>query len=447
MSDNKTDAFDSGAGMWRDYAEQYGLITARVICLRYLDLQARTTDESERVFCQELREAMTMERNFSDVVVYLHNDKFAALNGETDLYDESDKMNRLCAGDIDAAIYAVEYGDGTHDFKTALAALIDQYGSERVNIVLAAEAKWLGFMEHIPGDTYQWARGFNLGDHFYGGFHLRTRSDVLCEFIACVREAAENTCGAELAASVQPEGNQIYTDGAVFWCDLTQASVSMDAALQTGGKYIDAKMRHECSALDIRVCRELFVEMSKAAAEQTDPAKSVYFFSYSLANKRGETELYNNNRRLNSMCARAIDDAIHDSRYKPNLYNLELAAMKVVHEYGFSRVNKTLAKNIQALSGEGQDADPNIKWARNIYYPAILFDGAVVNSHTSLLLSFTEQTRKLCDFVDADRAVRQCQPDNEKPSVLQQIKDAQKVPPTRNEKTPEQRKNKGDIEH
>ncbi len=186
---NTKDDCAHGAEMWRDYRFRHGIVAAYIICQRYLTMQAGTNDQSERDFCQQLKEAIQSEPNFKDTPVYLYGEKLAEYNDEMALFNESDRLNRLCASDIDAAIRTCEYGDGTHNFDYALEALTARYGLERVRLVLAAEAKWLGFAERgISDDNYQWARGLNLGEQFYGGFHLRTQTADLDEFISGFRK-------------------------------------------------------------------------------------------------------------------------------------------------------------------------------------------------------------------------------------------------------------------
>ena len=207
MSGGTADGYSSGSEMWRDCSESYGQITARIMCLRYLDLQAQTKDASEREFCRELREAMSMELNLADVAVYPYSEKLAELNGKLELYNQSYRVNQLCASDIDTAIYACEYGDGTHDFKDALAALIDEYGLERVRFVLACEVRWDSVFGHYPDELYAWAREMYINED-HGSYGVRTPPAVLGEFIAYMRDTTGRTHGGELAAA-DMEGNSV----------------------------------------------------------------------------------------------------------------------------------------------------------------------------------------------------------------------------------------------
>lgn len=51
----------TGHDMWREYVAQYGADEAKMICNRYLDMQARispTENPEEHQFCCELYQAM-----------------------------------------------------------------------------------------------------------------------------------------------------------------------------------------------------------------------------------------------------------------------------------------------------------------------------------------------------------------------------------------------------
>ncbi len=51
----------TGADMWQDYKVTYGMIEARAICNRYLDMQAFTISADELQFCRELFAAMQQD--------------------------------------------------------------------------------------------------------------------------------------------------------------------------------------------------------------------------------------------------------------------------------------------------------------------------------------------------------------------------------------------------
>jgi len=136
-----TGSYNTGHDMWDDHKNQYGIITARIMCLRYLDMQANRKDPEERQFCAELREAMTMERNFADKPLYRKSWEDAQRDGEVELFRDSDLTNGWCAGEIDEAIRACEYGDGSHKLEPAVQAMLEHCGEERLAFILAVEVR------------------------------------------------------------------------------------------------------------------------------------------------------------------------------------------------------------------------------------------------------------------------------------------------------------------
>ena len=137
----------------------------------------------EMLFCREIRAAMESELNFTGIAVYQYGMKLAEFNGDMELYDESDRLNSLCAGDVDEALRACEYGGGTYEFKPALDALIEQYGLERVSFVLACEVNYDSIFGRYPDELYKWAREMSNSEH-YGSYGIRTRPNVLVGLIA-----------------------------------------------------------------------------------------------------------------------------------------------------------------------------------------------------------------------------------------------------------------------
>jgi hypothetical protein len=46
-----SDDINTGRDMWQDHKNHYGIITAHVMCIRYLDMQKNKTNPEERAFC------------------------------------------------------------------------------------------------------------------------------------------------------------------------------------------------------------------------------------------------------------------------------------------------------------------------------------------------------------------------------------------------------------
>jgi hypothetical protein len=189
--------YASGHDMWEDHKNQYGIITARIMCVRYLDMQARSKDPEEREFCRQLREALDMKRNMKDSPYYKQSFEYALSHGEEALYNDSDFANERCAGDIDGAIRACEYGDGSHKPEPAVRALIDHYGAERLSFALALEVR--RDRGSFSAENRAWADSFDIQSGFPGR-GVTTHAEVLDEFIACFRETIDKARGTELSA-------------------------------------------------------------------------------------------------------------------------------------------------------------------------------------------------------------------------------------------------------
>ena len=182
-----SDHHSSGIEMWQEYAMNYGVIPARVLCHHYLNQNAHNPHEGEQLFCDHLRKGMSMGLNTLSTPIYLWNDRFAELSGETKIYNDSMKAFEQCAEHIDQAIHTSVFGDGNEDvhFDLALAAVIDHHGLERVEIALKC-AVLHDLTGKYPSDLRDWAQDFKKPDHF-GNFGIRTRPATLAGLITEVR--------------------------------------------------------------------------------------------------------------------------------------------------------------------------------------------------------------------------------------------------------------------
>lgn len=177
------------------------------------------------------------------------------------------------------------------------------------------------------------------------------------------------------------EQERHYDTGAEFWRD-TAASYGLEEAAVIGTNYLAAQIHTEDDS-ERQFCRELFAAMHEDTAGRADPGRIVYPYSFVHAKERLEESAYHDSRKRTEACARDIDEAINASCYKPNFYNLEIAAQKVLSEHGFDRVNTVLAHNLQNRSYEGRFSGANKRWASEIIwasglpaarpYPHILF--------------------------------------------------------------------------
>ncbi len=148
---------------------------------------------------------------------------------------------------------------------------------------------------------------------------------------------------------------------------------------------------------ELQFCRELFAAMHEDLAARADPAKLVYPYSLEKAGERTETSYYHKSAERNGECARAIDAAINASCYETYRYNLELAAMSAIQQYGFTRVNAVLAHNLQTHESDGRYSRRNKDWAQGLSLANEAFRYSYMNAHPILLEDFTKYARMLCD--------------------------------------------------
>ncbi|MDR3278717.1 MAG: DUF3849 domain-containing protein [Oscillospiraceae bacterium] len=193
-----------------------------------------------------------------------------------------------------------------------------------------------------------------------------------------------------------------YDTGADFWRD-TAANHGLDEAAIICGNYLATQLLLEQPRDEHRFCRELFTAMYEAAANKTDPTKIVYPYPVKAANERLEASYYHDSRKRNNECAHAIDAAVHDSCYETNYYNLDLAAMKVISEYGFERVNMVLAHYIHTHEYDGRYSTANKEWAAGFEFPGITFDSAYMDAHPILIEDFANYARELYAETGAER--------------------------------------------
>jgi len=191
-----------------------------------------------------------------------------------------------------------------------------------------------------------------------------------------------------------------YRTGADFWRD-TAIKYGRDEAHIICGNYFSTQMVCKQPEDERQFCRETFAAMYGDAVKHADPAKLVYPYDFNTADERTEVSLYHNSSKQNTACAKAIDAAINASCYETNYYNFELAAMKVISEYGFERVNMVLAKNIHDYDGRFSAA--NKQWAQGYDVTSKAFDYAIMNAHPILIDSFVNHTKKLYAELDAER--------------------------------------------
>jgi hypothetical protein len=193
-----------------------------------------------------------------------------------------------------------------------------------------------------------------------------------------------------------------YADGAHFWRD-TAASHGLEEAFGICGRYLEMQMKLEHSKDERQFCREMFAAMHEASVQAADPAKIVYPYPFEKADEREEVSHYHASRGRNTECARAIDAAISGSGFAQHRYNLDLAAMKVLREYGFERVQAALMRNIHEHEYDGRYSDSNKRWAQGFNLPDEAFSYACMNAHPILIEDFATRVRELYKELGAER--------------------------------------------
>jgi hypothetical protein len=189
-----------------------------------------------------------------------------------------------------------------------------------------------------------------------------------------------------------------YEDGAHFWRD-TAASHGLGEAFGICGRYLKAQLKTQ-DAGEKQFCREMFAAMYEASVQTADPAKLVYPYSFERSNERAEPSYYHASRIANGECAAIIDMAIQQGCYARDHYNLDMAVMTAVSDYGFERVKAVIAGYIQNHESDRRYSEANREWASSFELPGDGFRHTL-NAHPILIDGFAGHFRKLYDEVNA----------------------------------------------
>ena len=95
----------------------------------YMDVIRDSIESRANEVCREPEELNPM-------VVYLHSASYATKHGETDAYWLSDQANFSCKVAIEQAI-STHYGDNRLDTASAVQEVMEKFGPERMNFILA----------------------------------------------------------------------------------------------------------------------------------------------------------------------------------------------------------------------------------------------------------------------------------------------------------------------
>lgn len=138
-------------------------------CFQYSSLQQMISEGLEHLNFQDLTyisdEALEAirssqkETNFStqDVPMYFHSAAYASEHGETDAYWLSDQANFSCKVAIEQAI-STHYGDNRLDTASAVQEVMEKFGPERMNFILANTIQHKDADGRISRDNKAWAK-------------------------------------------------------------------------------------------------------------------------------------------------------------------------------------------------------------------------------------------------------------------------------------------------
>jgi hypothetical protein len=182
-----------------------------------------------------------------------------------------------------------------------------------------------------------------------------------------------------------------------FWDSLIER-YDTQKALEIGGNYLKAQIKTDDNA-EREFCRELFSSMCEARGFSAE--RTVYPYSFAYAKERGESDLFAASKSADADCAKSIDKALSDCCYKRDHYNIEGAALVVLNEYGFDRVNSVVGSQIAAHEYDGRYSNVNKEWAET----SGIEDShrPVLQSHAIIIDGFASEIRKLNTELDAQR--------------------------------------------
>ena len=193
-----------------------------------------------------------------------------------------------------------------------------------------------------------------------------------------------------------------YTDGAHMWRD-TVSSHGIDEAVVLCSNYLQLNIRRGITDSEKSFTRELFAAMYKATAGTVYPFKLFYPYDLKTACERREESAFYKNNELNNTCTRSIDSMINESYYESNYYNLDIAAMKAIQDYGFARVCAVLAYNYQRYDGDERLSSANRTWTSEFITHDDALNSAYLQSHPVLIDGFCKHVRELYQSLDAGR--------------------------------------------
>ena len=116
----------------------------------YMDVIRDSIESRANEVCREPEE-------LNPLLVYLHSAAYASKHGETDAYWLSDQANFSCKVAIEQAINA-HYRDNRLDTASAVQEILEEFGAERMNFILANTIQHKDADGRISRDNKAWAK-------------------------------------------------------------------------------------------------------------------------------------------------------------------------------------------------------------------------------------------------------------------------------------------------
>lgn len=111
--------------------------------------------------------------------LYTKDAGWAREHGELDAWRESRDLNGKCADDIERLIKT--YFDGMHLDKRAVTEAVSEWGTERVEYVLAGTLQWRDGDGRFSRNNMAWAKSFLINPGMFA--YVNSHSAILNGFI------------------------------------------------------------------------------------------------------------------------------------------------------------------------------------------------------------------------------------------------------------------------
>ena len=273
--------------------------------------------------------------------IYPYPITYARENGELEQYRASLKALAECKCAIDDAIY--DNWDGMNFAEDSAKDVLKQFGSERVEFILAYTVKERNIDNRFSGHNASWAGTIPM----YG--------------IAGGRGS----------------------------CTLESHPAKVDLFIDLVKKNIQELAQQKPAP------RQKYSAKHKTEEVKVDKTP-IYKESYEYAYQHGEGDQHIASNRANIACRDAIEKAVN-SHYHDNRFDAAAAVRDVVKRFGYERTFYVLANTVQTQGGDGRVSQANKKWAQEI--PVAFERGKrdtsylITRTHPGLLNMFVSQTR------------------------------------------------------